>query len=99
MKGKSIGEVNKGLWWGVDHWIVLASSIQVRESNGKPWMDITAQPLQGKDIDNYQISFNTYTWGNHKNIGTNNANSTITISDVGDLVSYFYGYISSTPGR
>jgi hypothetical protein len=62
-------------------------------------MDITAQPLQGKDIDNYQISFDVFTWGKHKNIGTNNTTSTITISDVGDFVDYFYGYISATPGR
>jgi len=96
IKAKSAGNVKKGLWWGVDHWVVLSSSIQVRESSGKQWVEINDHTLKGKDISSYQIAFETYTWGSYENIGAKNTTSTIIIHDVEDFIAYFYGYIAAT---
>lgn len=99
VKAKSIGNVSKGLWWGVDHWIVLSSSIEVRESNNKTWKQLTDQSLNGKNIDNYQIRFEAYTWGDYESIGVKNSTSTIKINDVDDFNGYYYGYVAADPPR
>jgi len=79
----------------VDHWIVLSSSIEVRESSSQPWLQITDPSLNGKDIGDYQLHFEAYTWGYYASIGAKNSMSRVKIDNVDDFARYYYGFIAA----
>jgi hypothetical protein len=72
---------------------------EVRESSSKPWKQIADTSLNGKDIDNYEICFEAYTWGSYESIGIMNSTSTVKINNVDEFDSYYYGYVAADPPK
>lgn len=98
VKAKSVGNVGKSLWFGVDHWAVLTSTISVRNPEEPIWINIGLITTQVDNLDDYYIDFTIYTWGRETTVGNNSINmTTIPIQTVGDFKRYFYGYIAVKP--
>jgi hypothetical protein len=100
VKAKSVGVVGKSLWFGVDHWAVLTSTISVRNPAEPIWINIGLITTQVDNLDDCDIDFTIYSWGRETAVGNNNNSAkktTIPIQTVGDFKRYFYGYIAVKP--